>query len=178
MTADHGRILDQEMTGREIPHRLQVPTMTPCMTVLLDFGTEEQKQRHVAAILRGDEIWMQMLSEPGGGSDVAGAQTSAVRDGDEWVLNGSKVWTTGAWWADWGPCLARTNWDVPKHRGLTVFMVTHDLDSLRAICDRIAVLIDKRILVDTMEALRLLDHPWVREYFHGPRGRAALAAGV
>ena len=66
---------------------------------------------------------MQFLSEPGGGSDVAGAQTSAVRDGDEWVLNGSKVWTTGAWWSDWGLCLARTNWDVPKHRGLSVFML-------------------------------------------------------
>ena len=66
---------------------------------------------------------MQFLSEPGGGSDVAGAQTTAVRDGDEWVLNGSKIWTTGAWWSDWGLCLARTNWDAPKHRGLSVFML-------------------------------------------------------
>ena len=66
---------------------------------------------------------MQLLSEPSGGSDVAGALTTAVRDGDEWILNGSKVWTTGAWWSDWGLCLARTNWDVPKHRGLTVFML-------------------------------------------------------
>ena len=66
---------------------------------------------------------MQFLSEPSGGSDVAGALTTAVRDGDEWVLNGSKIWTTGAWWSDWGLCLARTNWDVPKHRGLTVFML-------------------------------------------------------
>ncbi len=66
---------------------------------------------------------MQFLSEPSGGSDVAGAQTTAIRDGDEWVMNGSKIWTTGAWWADWGLCLARTNWDVPKHRGLTVFML-------------------------------------------------------
>ena len=66
---------------------------------------------------------MQFLSEPSGGSDVAGALTSAVRDGDEWVLNGSKIWTTGAWWSDWGLCLARTNWDVPKHRGLTVFIL-------------------------------------------------------
>jgi alkylation response protein AidB-like acyl-CoA dehydrogenase len=54
---------------------------------------------------------------------VAGAQTTALRDGDEWVMNGSKIWTSGAWWADWGLCLARTNWDVPKHRGLTVFML-------------------------------------------------------
>jgi alkylation response protein AidB-like acyl-CoA dehydrogenase len=66
---------------------------------------------------------MQLLSEPSGGSDVAGALTSALRDGDEWILNGSKVWTTGAWWSDWGLCLARTNWDVPKHRGLTVFLL-------------------------------------------------------
>jgi phospholipid/cholesterol/gamma-HCH transport system ATP-binding protein len=65
---------------------------------------------------------------------------------------------------------------LQRSLGLTVFMVTHDLDSLRAICDRIAVLIDKRILVDTMEALRQLDQPWIREYFHGPRGRAALGA--
>jgi phospholipid/cholesterol/gamma-HCH transport system ATP-binding protein len=67
---------------------------------------------------------------------------------------------------------------LQRSLGLTVFMVTHDLDSLRAICDRIAVLIDKRILVDTMEALRQLDQPWIREYFHGPRGRAALGAGA
>ena len=93
------------------------------MAVILEFGTEEQKQRHLPAILRGEELWMQFLSEPSGGSDVAGALTTAVRDGDEWVLNGSKIWTTGAWWSDWGLCLARTNWDVPKHRGLTVFML-------------------------------------------------------
>ena len=73
-------------------------------------------------ILRGEALWAQFLSEPSGGSDVAGALTTATRDGDEWVLNGSKVWTTGAWWSDWGLCLARTDWDVPKHRGLTVFM--------------------------------------------------------
>jgi alkylation response protein AidB-like acyl-CoA dehydrogenase len=66
---------------------------------------------------------MQLLSEPSGGSDVAGAQTTAERDGDDWILNGSKIWTTGAWWSDWGLCLARTNWDVPKHRGLSVFIL-------------------------------------------------------
>jgi len=76
--------------------------------------------------LKGEEIWMQLLSEPSGGSDVAGALTSAVREGDEWVLNGSKIWTSGAWWANWGLVLARTNWDVPKHRGLTVFMLPLD----------------------------------------------------
>jgi alkylation response protein AidB-like acyl-CoA dehydrogenase len=97
--------------------------MSPCAAVLLEFGTEHQKREHIPAILRGDELWMQLLSEPSGGSDVAGALTTAVRDGDEWVINGSKVWTTGAWWSDWGLCLVRTNWDVPKHRGLTVFVL-------------------------------------------------------
>ncbi|MGO8870734.1 MAG: acyl-CoA dehydrogenase family protein [Acidimicrobiales bacterium] len=119
----HQQALNEELVGFEYPVRLQAPTISPCAAVLLDFGTEEQKLRHLPAILKGEELWMQFLSEPGGGSDVAGAQTTAVRDGDEWVLNGSKVWTTGAWWSDWGLCLARTNWDVPKHRGLSVFML-------------------------------------------------------
>ena len=96
--------------------------MSPCMAVLLDFGTEEQKRAHIPAILKGEELWMQFLSEPSSGSDVAGALTTAIRDGEEWILNGSKVWTTGAWWSDWGLCLARTNWDVEKHRGLSVFI--------------------------------------------------------
>jgi alkylation response protein AidB-like acyl-CoA dehydrogenase len=119
----HQRVLNQELSGYEYPRRLQSPTFSPCAAVLLEFGTEEQKLRHIPAILKGEELWMQFLSEPSGGSDVAGALTSAVRDGDEWVLNGSKVWTTGAWWSDWAICLARTNWDVPKHRGLTVFIM-------------------------------------------------------
>ena len=100
-----------------------MPTFVPCAAVLLEFGTEEQKLRHIPAILKGEEIWMQFLSEPSGGSDVAGALTTAVRDGDEWVVNGSKIWTTGAWFSDYGLCLLRTNWDVPKHRGLSVFII-------------------------------------------------------
>jgi alkylation response protein AidB-like acyl-CoA dehydrogenase len=121
--AEYQKAFNEEIAGFEYPARLQAPTFSPCAAVLLDFGTEEQKQRHIPAILKGEAIWMQLLSEPSGGSDVAAALTTAVRAGDEWVLNGSKVWTTGAWWSDWGLVLARTNWDVPKHRGLTVFMV-------------------------------------------------------
>jgi alkylation response protein AidB-like acyl-CoA dehydrogenase len=123
LTMAHQTALNREITGYDYPAETQVPTFTPCMAVILEFGTEEQKKRHVPPILRGDTFWMQFLSEPSGGSDVAGAQTTAMRDGDEWVMNGSKIWTTGAWWADWAVCLARTNWDVPKHRGLTVFVV-------------------------------------------------------
>ncbi len=123
LTPEHQRVFNAETTGFETPVLIQVPTFAPCGAVLLEFGTEEQKCRHLPAMLRGEEIWMQFLSEPSGGSDVAGALTTAVRDGDGWVLNGSKIWTTGAWYADYGLCLVRTNWDVPKHRGLSVFIV-------------------------------------------------------
>ena len=123
LTPEHQKALSEELVGFEFPAKIQVPTFVPCASVLLEFGTEEQKQRHIPAMLKGEEIWMQLLSEPSGGSDVAGALTTAVRDGDEWVLNGSKIWTTGAWWSDWGLVLVRTNWDVPKHRGLTVFIL-------------------------------------------------------
>jgi alkylation response protein AidB-like acyl-CoA dehydrogenase len=122
LTPAHQRVLNAELRGYEYPSRSQVPTFTPCLAVLLEFGTEEQKRQHVPAILKGEELWMQFLSEPSSGSDVAGALMTAVQDGDEWILNGSKVWTTGAWWSDWGLCLARTNWDVSKHSGLTVFI--------------------------------------------------------
>jgi len=123
LTPAHQRVFNEELVGYEFPAHLQIPTFSPCLTVLLEYGTEAQKRRHVPAILKGEEIWLQFLSEPSGGSDVAGALTTAIRDGDEWVLNGSKVWTTYAWWSDWALCLARTNWDVPKHRGLTVFIL-------------------------------------------------------
>jgi alkylation response protein AidB-like acyl-CoA dehydrogenase len=122
LTPAHQRVLNAELRGYEYPSRAQVPTFTPCLAVLLEFGTEEQKLEHVPAILKGEELWMQFLSEPSCGSDVAGAITTAVREGDDWILNGSKVWTTGAWWSDWGLCLARTNWDNTKHSGLTVFI--------------------------------------------------------
>ncbi len=123
LTPAHQKVFNEEIVGYEFPTHLQVPNFTPCAAIILEFGTHEQKLHHLPAILKGEELWMQFLSEPSGGSDVAGALTTAVRDGDQWVLNGSKVWTTGAWWSDWGLCLARTNWDVPKHRGLTVFML-------------------------------------------------------
>jgi alkylation response protein AidB-like acyl-CoA dehydrogenase len=123
LTPAHQEAFNEEVVGYELPQVIQVPTFAPCAAVLLEFGSEAQKQRHLPAILKGEEIWMQFLSEPSGGSDVAGALTTAVRDGDEWIVNGSKIWTTGAWFSDYGLCLLRTNWDVPKHRGLSVFII-------------------------------------------------------
>ena len=121
LTAAHQFAFNRELRGYDYPLEIQASTFIPCMALLLEFGSEEQKQRHVPAMLRGEEVWAQFLSEPDGGSDAAGAATTAVRDGRRWVLNGSKIWTTGAWYSDWAMCLARTNWDVEKHRGLTIF---------------------------------------------------------
>jgi alkylation response protein AidB-like acyl-CoA dehydrogenase len=90
---------------------------------ILEVGSEAQKQRYLPKMLRGEEIWCQLFSEPGAGSDVASLQTSAVRDGDEWVLNGQKVWTSGAQFSDFGAILARTDPDQPKHNGITMFVV-------------------------------------------------------
>lgn len=130
LTSAHQRAFNAECADYQMPSIFNVPTFVPCGAVLLEFGTEEQKLRHIPAMLRGEELWMQFLSEPSGGSDVAGALTTAVRDGDEWIINGSKIWTTGAWWSDYGLCLLRTNWEVPKHSGLSVFIIEIDHPSI------------------------------------------------
>lgn len=123
LTPAHADAFNEEIVGYQFPDRIQVPTFAPCAAVLLEFGTEEQKRNHIPAILKGEEIWMQFLSEPSGGSDLAGLLTRADRDGDVFRLNGSKIWSTGAHFCDWSMVLARTNMDVPKHAGLSMFMM-------------------------------------------------------
>lgn len=90
---------------------------------LLDHGSHEVKLRFLPKLLRGDEVWMQLLSEPRGGSDMAGSTTRLTRDGDHYVLTGAKMWSTGAHEADYGLCLCRSDWDAPKHRGLSMIAV-------------------------------------------------------
>src|ERR1700675_3900873 len=89
----------------------------------LTHGTDEQRVRYLRPLFTCEEVWCQLFSEPGAGSDVAGLATRAVRDGDDWVLNGQKVWTTLAHISRWGMLLARTNPDVPKHESLSYFVL-------------------------------------------------------
>jgi len=91
--------------------------------VVLTYGTDEMKETLLPRIFSGEDIWCQLFSEPGAGSDVAGLAMRAERDGDDWILNGQKVWTTVAHLSKWGMLLARTNPDVPKHDGLSYFLL-------------------------------------------------------
>src|SRR5688572_18843492 len=90
---------------------------------IIHWGTDEQKRLHLPRILNGDEVWAQGFSEPGAGSDLAGLQTRAVDRGDHFVVNGQKVWTSGAHFAHWIIVLARTNPDAPRHKGISAFLV-------------------------------------------------------
>ncbi|BBZ28211.1 acyl-CoA dehydrogenase [Mycolicibacterium madagascariense] len=117
------KAFDQESRNYEMPIILNTPTFTICAATILDTGSEDQKRRHIAGAIRGDEVLVQLLSEPSGGSDLAGVITRAERRGDRWIINGAKTWSTSAFAADYGLLLARTSWDVPKHEGLTMFLV-------------------------------------------------------
>ena len=94
-----------------------------CIPTLCKWGTKEHIERFAKSALRGDEVWCQLFSEPAGGSDLAALRTRAVRDGDEWVINGQKIWTSGAHYCDWGVLVTRSDFDAPKHNGLTYFFL-------------------------------------------------------
>ena len=122
LTKEEAGILGEEM--RRIRARPAHTGMGLSMIgpALLEFGSEEQKHEHLPKILRGEIWWCQGYSEPGSGSDLASLQTKAVDDGDDFIVNGSKIWTSGANFADWMFCLVRTDPDAPKHEGISFIL--------------------------------------------------------
>ncbi|MBV9285206.1 MAG: acyl-CoA dehydrogenase family protein, partial [Acidimicrobiia bacterium] len=119
---DQARIAQEELAPYNLG-RLNPLGLSAVAPPLFAYGTEEQRQRFLPPLVRNEEKWCQLLSEPGAGSDLASLATRAVRDGEQWIVNGQKVWTTWAHTSDFAVCLARTDPSVPKRQGLTYFIV-------------------------------------------------------
>ncbi len=116
-------IFNQEMARAKAPPPVGLVSLEVVGPTILGFGTEAQRRRHVAPLLRGDELWCQGFSEPGAGSDLASLRTRATADGDALVVTGHKVWTTWAQYAEWCAVLARTDPDRPRHAGISYLLV-------------------------------------------------------
>src|SRR5687768_7060035 len=122
-TAREAQIFSEEAGRFDVPANAFAVGVGMAGPTILAHGTEEQKARFLPPMLRGDEVWCQLFSEPGAGSDLANLSCRAVRDGDEWVVDGQKVWTSGAQHSDYGILMTRTDVDQPKHRGITYFLI-------------------------------------------------------
>ena len=116
-------IYGQEEAKFNLPRGVFEIGLGMCLPTLMAYAAKEIAERYVGPALRGEEIWCQLFSEPAAGSDVAGLRTRAIRDGDDWVINGQKIWTSGAHFAEYGLLLTRTDPAVPKHAGLTMFFL-------------------------------------------------------
>jgi alkylation response protein AidB-like acyl-CoA dehydrogenase len=117
------KIFNEEAADFDVPTRVVGIGLGMCGPTILAHGTEEQRELFIRPMLRGDEIWCQLFSEPGAGSDIAAVQTRAVRDGDTWIVDGQKVWSSVAHHSDWGLALVRTDFNAPKHEGLTMMII-------------------------------------------------------
>ncbi|MCZ6890125.1 MAG: acyl-CoA dehydrogenase family protein [Gammaproteobacteria bacterium] len=122
LSKDENRILSEELQKINARPALTGMGLSMIGPALLEYGNEEQCHEHLPQIVRGDIWWCQGYSEPGSGSDLASLRTKAVEDGDDYIINGSKIWTSGADRADWIFCLVRTDQDVPKHEGITFIL--------------------------------------------------------
>jgi 3-oxocholest-4-en-26-oyl-CoA dehydrogenase alpha subunit len=120
----------QQMVFNEIMSYRRVPSFSMGVAwvgpSLMLYGTQEQKDRYLPRITSGEDVWCTLYSEPGAGSDLAALQTRAVREGDDYIINGQKIWTSGAHRADWGWLAARTDPDAPKHKGISLFCLPMD----------------------------------------------------
>jgi len=123
LPAELGRVVTDELKRAVVPGPPEGVGMTLVAPVLLEHGSDELKQRFIRPTVTGQITWCQLFSEPAAGSDLAGLQARATLDDDGWLLTGQKVWSTGAATADFGLLLARTDWDVPKHQGITAFVL-------------------------------------------------------
>lgn len=125
LSSAHEHVFREEATGYELPDFGGAGNVTfgPIARSMVAHADAAFLHRHLPAILSGEEIWCQLYSEPDAGSDLPGVRTTADPVGDHWRLSGTKVWSTGAYYADWGMCLARTDWNAVKRQGLTWFAV-------------------------------------------------------
>jgi len=123
LSGSQAKVVNEELARWKVPRSFNIIGIGMGGPTIMHWGTDEQKQRLLKPMAKHEEIWCQLFSEPGSGSDVASLATRAVRDGDEWVVNGQKVWTTLAHMAKWGLLVARTDPDQPKHKGLSYFIV-------------------------------------------------------
>ncbi|MSP42889.1 MAG: hypothetical protein EXR08_05925 [Alphaproteobacteria bacterium] len=122
-TPMQGVIYAQEEAQFDVSIDLFIIGLGLAMPMLMVLGTPEQKQRFIRPALEGRETWCQLFSEPGAGSDLAGVRTRAVKDGDDWIINGQKIWTSFGHLADWGTLVARSDPARPKHKGLSFFLL-------------------------------------------------------
>jgi acyl-CoA dehydrogenase len=116
-------VFNQEEAKFETPPNIYAIGHGMLGPTIMAHGSEEQKQKYIREMARGQVVWCQLFSEPDAGSDLAGLRTSAVKDGNDWVLNGQKIWSTGAHFCDWGMIVTRTDPNATKHAGLTYFIV-------------------------------------------------------
>ena len=123
LTVGHTALWLEECARAEVPPFLNMVGFVLVAEALLAFGSQDQQAEHLPLILTADRVWCQLFSEPDAGSDLAHLTTRADRDGDGWVLQGQKVWTSNGHLADWGICLARSDQEAPAHRGLSFFLV-------------------------------------------------------
>lgn len=126
----HQLIIDDELSRAKISRPSNQIGIGWAAPTIIYAGSQDQKDRYVLPALAGEEIWCQLFSEPGAGSDLASLSTRAVRDGDEWIVNGQKVWTTGAHYSKFGILIARTDPDAPKHNGITYFICPMNLPGI------------------------------------------------
>ncbi|HEX6032586.1 MAG TPA: acyl-CoA dehydrogenase family protein, partial [Tepidiformaceae bacterium] len=116
-------VFGEEMAYARAPNGGRGPAVGYAGPTIMMYGDDEQRRRHLPGITNWDVVWCQGFSEPGSGSDLASLQTTAVRDGDDWILNGTKIWTSHGHYADWMYLLARTDPEAPKHKGISYFLL-------------------------------------------------------